>query len=142
MGKSLQKALLVSLVAFAGGVQGAMAESKVARTPEQRCDIMCADLVTKITLAAGENPSGTPTASLQQVINDLSSFVGACKRLCGGGVFTVEALMSAMGMPGANSFVSAPAAKTSPSSSIQPPPPPPPNSPANKKTVIEPQFRR
>jgi len=133
MGKSLQKALLVSLLAFAAGVQGVMAESKVARTPEQRCDIMCADLVTKITLAAGENPSGTPTASLQQVINDLSSFVGACKRLCGGGVFTVEALMSAMGMPGANSFVSTAAASTAPPPNPPAPPAPRPQLPTTTR---------
>jgi hypothetical protein len=120
MGKSLQKALLVSLVAFAGGVQGAMAEAK-ARTAEQRNAAVCADLLFAVGSEAAKTPSSTRAPSSREAIAEIGIFSRSCENLLAGGFFTVEAVYRALGIQPPSSFTSAPAAKTSPLNSAPPP---------------------
>ena len=131
MGKSLQKAIVVSFVALAATTPAAFSQEK-QRTPAERCDLTCADMVFMITNAAAANPSGLPKTSPQQLINDLSTFLQSCKNLCSGGVFTVEALMTTMGFSGAPSYTSAPAANAAPAPTPSAPPPPPPSVSTNR----------
>ena len=126
MGKSLQKALLVSLLAFAGGVQGVMAESK-ARTPEQRNAAVCADLLFAVVSEAAKTPSSTKAPSSREAIAEIGTFSRSCENLLAGGLFTVEAVYRALGIEPPISFTSASAAKALPASSAPPPPPPPTN---------------
>ena len=121
MGKSLQKALLVSLVAFAGGVQGAMAESK-ARSQDEMCTLRCSDMFASLVAQATStaNPNSKPR-SVADAMKNLKDFSSSCFNLCMDGFITIEALSNAAGFS-SNSYTSAPAPMASPAPSPAPRP--------------------
>jgi len=119
MGKSLQKALLVSLLAFAGGVQGVMAQGTEV-DKETMCMKQCANTALYFLESSGkaqQNMGKGATAAME----DMLKFGEDCVAACVSGVLKFAEMASGGAM---GAYVSAPAAKTSPLGSAPPPPPP------------------
>jgi hypothetical protein len=109
MGKSLQKALLVSLLAFAAGVQGVMAQG-MGVDKETMCMKQCANTALYFLESSGkarQNMGKGATAAME----DMLKFGEDCVAACVSGVLKFAEMASG---GAANSFVSAPAAPAAP----------------------------
>lgn len=105
MGKSLQKALLVSLLAFAGGVQGVMAQGTEV-DKETMCMKQCANTALYFLESSGkaqQNMGKGATAAME----DMLKFGEDCVAACVSGVLKFAEMASGGAM---GAYVSAPAA--------------------------------